>query len=210
MSEVWELGKQTSYFNGTLRKARLEKGLKQSDVAERVGISGSAYSHYETMRVVPDKIVANKIAKVLGKSVEQLFPFTFLRMLKDENLGMVEYGKMEVKELERYAEEQGHLLEENTNPEVQVAKQLCRERLAVRMKKLSEREQKVLNLAFGLDGQEPLSNTELGEYFQVSPERARQIKQHALNKLKKDSQLRKLATGLYVSEQKNITWDDIL
>ena len=47
MSEVWELGKQTSYFNGTLRKARLEKGLKQSDVAERVGISGSAYSHYE-------------------------------------------------------------------------------------------------------------------------------------------------------------------
>ena len=76
----WELGRQVSYFNGSLRKLRLERGLCQKDVADALGLSMHAISCYETMRNIPSEATAKKIAKFFGVEVEQIFP-KYLKMV---------------------------------------------------------------------------------------------------------------------------------
>ncbi len=57
-------------------------------------------------------------------------------------------------------------------------------RLAELMKRLSEREQDVLRMRFGLDGHEQLTLKKTGEKLNITRERVRQIEKEALNKLR--------------------------
>ena len=50
--------------------------------------------------------------------------------------------------------------------------------------KLEEREATVLRLRFGFDGEEPQTFTAIGEHLGVTRERARQLEQRALSKLR--------------------------
>ena len=50
---------------------------------------------------------------------------------------------------------------------------------------LTEREALIVNLSFGLDGVQPLSNVELGEALDLTAERVRQIRRTALQSLEK-------------------------
>jgi RNA polymerase primary sigma factor len=49
---------------------------------------------------------------------------------------------------------------------------------------LEEREATVLRLRFGFDGEEPHTFTAIGEHLGVTRERARQLEQRALSKLR--------------------------
>lgn len=49
---------------------------------------------------------------------------------------------------------------------------------------LSENEAFVINLSFGLNGVEPMSDTELGEFLELTSERIRQIRRDAIARLK--------------------------
>ena len=60
-------------MNLNLRNARLEKGMMQSELAEKTGIKQQNISMYEQGKVVPSVKTAAKIAKVLGKTMEELF-----------------------------------------------------------------------------------------------------------------------------------------
>ena len=51
------------------------------------------------------------------------------------------------------------------------------------LKTLSEREEKVVKLYFGLDREHPLTLEEIGEKFELTRERVRQIKEKAIKKL---------------------------
>jgi RNA polymerase primary sigma factor len=53
---------------------------------------------------------------------------------------------------------------------------------------LSDKESRILELRFGLNDQEPLSLKEIGEKFQLTKERIRQIEKKALGKLQAPSQ----------------------
>ena len=57
---------------------------------------------------------------------------------------------------------------------------------------LTEREQKVLRLRFGLDDGRPRTLEEVGKQFHVTRERIRQIEAKALRKLRHPSRSRKL------------------
>ena len=61
---------------------------------------------------------------------------------------------------------------------------------------LSEKEEDVLKLYFGLDGNEPASLYEIGELFDLTRERVRQIREKALNRLRMTSKKRILQTYL--------------
>ena len=50
---------------------------------------------------------------------------------------------------------------------------------------LDERERRILNFRFGLDGQEPLSLEQTGRKIGVTRERVRQIEKRCLLKLRK-------------------------
>ena len=51
------------------------------------------------------------------------------------------------------------------------------------MKDLTDREQEVITLRFGLDGNQPHTLEEVGQMFHVTRERIRQIEAKALRKL---------------------------
>ncbi len=57
-----------------IKEFRIEKKLKQSALASRVGIYQSEISKIETGERMPSVYLAEKIAKVLEKSVNDVFP----------------------------------------------------------------------------------------------------------------------------------------
>ena len=77
-------------------------------------------------------------------------------------------------------------------PADEAAHTLLREQLEKVMDTLSEREQKVLALRFGLEDGKPHTLEEVGREFQVTRERIRQIEAKALRKLRHPTGSRKL------------------
>ena len=77
-------------------------------------------------------------------------------------------------------------------PADEAAHTLLREQLEKVMDTLSEREQKVLALRFGLEDGKPHTLEEVGREFQVTRERIRQIEAKALSKLRHPTRSRKL------------------
>ncbi|KAJ8900349.1 hypothetical protein K2173_024989 [Erythroxylum novogranatense] len=76
---------------------------------------------------------------------------------------------------------------DETNPEKMVKKQLMKLELEKLLQTLDEREERVLRLRFGLNGQTPLSCEETGRLMELSRERVRQITVNTLLKLRKTS-----------------------
>ena len=57
-----------------LKKARLEKGLRISDIAEGAQIALMTYYRYEAGKRKPDVNTARQISKIIGVDVNVLFP----------------------------------------------------------------------------------------------------------------------------------------
>ncbi len=62
------------YCNYALRGARIEAGCTFEELAKRVGMTPAGIGSYERLRCIPDEDTARKIAEVLGKPVNHLFP----------------------------------------------------------------------------------------------------------------------------------------
>ncbi|RTQ50018.1 transcriptional regulator [Hymenobacter gummosus] len=56
-----------------LKLARVALGLTQEDVARRIGVSRQTVNAMEQAKYVPSTVLALKAARLLGKSVEELF-----------------------------------------------------------------------------------------------------------------------------------------
>ncbi len=61
---------------------------------------------------------------------------------------------------------------------------ILKEHLKTHLGQLNEREQKIMRLRFGLDGEEPLTLAEIGRQINVSRERVRQLEAKAILKLR--------------------------
>ncbi|MCL1839842.1 RNA polymerase sigma factor RpoD [Candidatus Saccharibacteria bacterium] len=82
--------------------------------------------------------------------------------------------------------------EEKVSPEDSAATQLLKEQLAKILKTLSEREQKIIKMRFGIGGGKSHTLEEVGAEFSVTRERIRQIEAKALSKLRKNKETKKL------------------
>ncbi|MFY7951363.1 MAG: sigma-70 family RNA polymerase sigma factor [Armatimonadaceae bacterium] len=74
---------------------------------------------------------------------------------------------------------------DHTAPEDVATHLIRKEQVEAVLAKLNDREREVLVLRFGLDGNAPLTLEEVGQRFQVTRERVRQIELRALKKLRK-------------------------
>ena len=82
--------------------------------------------------------------------------------------------------------------EERASPEDSAANQILKEQLASIISTLSDREQKIIKMRFGIGGERPHTLEEVGYEFSVTRERIRQIEAKALSKLRKHKDTKKL------------------
>ena len=82
--------------------------------------------------------------------------------------------------------------EERVTPEDAAATQLLKEQMAKILSTLSEREQKIIKMRFGVGGGRPHTLEEVGAEFSVTRERIRQIEAKALSKLRNNKDTKKL------------------
>lgn len=60
-------------MTNTIKIERAKKNLTQADLAERIGVSRQAVNSIETGKFIPSTVLALKMAKVFGTTVEILF-----------------------------------------------------------------------------------------------------------------------------------------
>jgi RNA polymerase sigma factor (sigma-70 family) len=78
------------------------------------------------------------------------------------------------------------------DPEREAASHVARKEVALALSHLQERERGVLELRYGLTGEEPRTLEEIGELYGVTRERIRQIEKKTLAKLRHPSRARRL------------------
>ena len=81
---------------------------------------------------------------------------------------------------------------DNESPTEYTTKQLLKEELDSILKDLTDREERVLRLRYGLDDNRPRTLEEVGREFGVTRERIRQIEAKAIKKLKHPTRRKKL------------------
>ena len=81
---------------------------------------------------------------------------------------------------------------ESESPQDYVTRQMLKERLDAILKQLTEREEQVIRLRYGIDDQTPRTLEEVGQKFGVTRERIRQIEAKAICKLRSFSNEQKL------------------
>ena len=82
--------------------------------------------------------------------------------------------------------------EDRASPEDSAANQILKEQLSEIIATLTDREQKIIRLRFGIGGGRPHTLEEVGNEFDVTRERIRQIEAKALSKLRKNKDTKKL------------------
>ena len=68
-----------------LRKRRLNSGLSQNDMANRLGVTQSQYSRIETAKTEPTKHL-DKLGKIFGCLPNEVFGHASLKKIEDEYL----------------------------------------------------------------------------------------------------------------------------
>jgi RNA polymerase primary sigma factor len=81
---------------------------------------------------------------------------------------------------------------EARNPEDSATEELLKEQVKDMLGVLTEREQKILKMRFGLEDGKSHTLEEVGQEFAVTRERIRQIEAKALSKLRKHKDAKKL------------------
>lgn len=70
---------QNTKLENTLRVERAINRMTQAELAERVAVSRQAINAIETGKFIPSAVLAIKLARVFGKSVEDIF------IIREEN-----------------------------------------------------------------------------------------------------------------------------
>ncbi len=98
---------------------------------------------------------------------------------------------------ERYLSE---ILKDNNfkEPEERLIDESLKETISKSLETLSDKEQKVIKLRYGLDGVDPLSLKEIGKRFNLTKERIRQIEKKAIRRLRHPSRSQALKAFLKV------------
>ena len=82
--------------------------------------------------------------------------------------------------------------EELPAPDTTLMSESLREEVERALAKLSEREAEVIRLYFGIDNDEPLTLEEIGDKFNLTRERVRQIKEKAIRRLRNTTRSKEL------------------
>ena len=178
--------------NARLVDARKERAMTGEDMAQAAGIVRYRLGHIENLRVVPTEEEIAKIACVLEKSTDYLFPETLLDAVQ---AGVFSRRKAELATPQIISLTEASRLPLMTDGD-EIEREVDRKWLVERVKQvlttLTPREQSVLTLRFGLDGGGSRTLEEVGRQFKRTRETIRHIEWKALHKLRHPSRSKKL------------------
>ena len=80
-------------MKNTLKVQRAIKNLTQADLAEKAGVTRQTINSIELGKYVPTTVLSLKLAKVLGKPVEELFSIGKRRLSKNTAGGKKEVNR---------------------------------------------------------------------------------------------------------------------
>ncbi|MCZ8147946.1 MAG: sigma factor-like helix-turn-helix DNA-binding protein [Roseomonas sp.] len=166
-----------SVKNNALLTAMREAGYeKPAALARDSGASLHRVYDYLNLKVAPIRkdgewrSCALAISKVLRRLPEDLFPAQFLRRALETNKVTREVSAADLPML--MGEATGSIA---YDPERAVAMSAAVDALDAALASLSPREQRILRMYFGLDGEAPRPLHEVGRSFNITVERVRQI-----------------------------------
>jgi DNA-binding XRE family transcriptional regulator len=187
-NEAFELKYRLGIKNNNLEKSRLEKNLLQKDIAILIGIGSATYCQIETCNYYPPEEIKIKIAEVLEKRVDYLFPewlkiFTSRwKRAEKEKLVKISHTTLNSPEVQMLVAPENKMVD----------RAILKKLLDPILKELKPREQKLLDSRFGLTDGITHTYEELADEFNVTESRINQVTIKALMKLKRHPDFYKL------------------
>jgi len=189
----FSIGIQHKIFNNEIRKRRQALGLNQKQFAEQVGISIQFLRNFENFKQYPKasglggwgnyrEETGKKIAEYLQVDFSVLFP-EWLTLFKPEKTTFITEHQIDERIL-AYSNSPMMITDGMNDFECSLEKDVIRKKIHEALNTLSDREKKVLEVRFGIDGNKPKTLREAGAIFGVTQERIRQIEAKAFRKLR--------------------------
>ena len=178
MPDEFRVGVKVRLFNWSLDRAIKAQGWTRKEAAAVCGVALHTLFDWLSFKAYPREAKALEVAVVLGVSDEILFPTEIRGFRITKQPEPVSFGREEALAL-------GVLSE--VNPERVALQGSLQDAIDEAMQGLSERQQVVLRMRFGLDGEKARTLAELGRIFGVGRERIRQIEAKALRMLRHPS-----------------------
>ena len=158
--------------NHALRSRRKELGLTQEYIAKAIGIHPLKYCYIENLKAWPDENRREDIAKVLGRSPDEMFPAELERIVRPKFMAHKEV--VEAEKIEQFYLKHSQILLPAAPDQILV--QMDLENL---MSHLPEREREIVERYN--DGE---TLDEIGFVIGLTRERVRQIRERALQRLR--------------------------
>jgi RNA polymerase sigma factor (sigma-70 family) len=184
------------------KNLRLYNYVRQSEssianVAASIGVSVNVFQGLLTLRVSPVSYkkkgyteTARKVALYFGEPVEELFPESLYSLRLPRELLRGYDSEMILPLLAASQERVMPQIEEHMEHEQAVAE--IQEILPGALATLTPREERIIKMRYGLDGNDPHTLERIGEKFALNRERVRQIEMKAIRKLRQPSRARPL------------------
>lgn len=187
------LGVRTSIYNGKMRELRKKTGMSQYEIDDMFDMPKGTISRIETFKDYPTYEKLEDIAVLLGSTIEILFP----EWLREQRLKISSYDATVMVEKLTLDSPEVLMLEAPDTLDLYDT-ELMKEELHKILGALSDREQTILTMRFGLDGMGEHTLQEVGDEFGVTKDRIRQIEAKALSKLRKhegNNKLKEMYSG---------------
>lgn len=179
--------------NARLVDARKERGMTQPEMAQAAGVPCWRLQHIENLKILPTEDDMIKMACVLEKPIDYLFPEELLAAIK---VGVFSRRKAELAGPQILSLAEARCSQLTYDGETLLIEEANRTLLPAQIEKvlntLLPREKRVLELRFGLKDGQSRTHEEVGKEFAVTRERIRQIEVKALRRLRHPSRSRML------------------
>jgi len=168
--------------NNQMKARRLKMGLTQ---AEAIKACGTCYGPLETMRHSPLdskgewRVPAIRIAEFFGELPETIWPNALLSVSRNKVIRHFDADKYAI------AEENRRLLEAPPPDEVVAANEIKEALRQISTLILSPRQQKILSMLYGLDGEGRRTQKEVGEVLGITGSRVGGLEADALRKIRR-------------------------
>ncbi len=178
------------YYNYRLKKERGKAGLRGRDVAEKLRVNPTCYSHWERLRSCPNSKTALEIARMFKERLDvdmsaedyakYLFPDWIDGLVKELK---IERGEKDSKDALDYTVPLSGGIQRRMSYIPKGNNEELNGKINESLGFLSHKEREIIKLRYGFGG-EVYTLEEVGHVFKITRERVRQLEVRAMNKLR--------------------------